>query len=321
MVFEIPFHEGLDASLDWKQRLIPKMFIFSGKGGVGKTSVSAAISCRRASEGKRVLIASVDPAHSLGDSLGVSLDDHEIHAIDGFGGKLHALEIDFNNMPGVQGDGGGNDVHQEAIGDLVNEALFPAPEEMRVVHGLVEMANHVFTNRLSIQEVFIDAAPSGHFLRAITFPFRMQGFMEKFALLYSKMKFMFEFNRRKRQLLEEKERSMQSFSRIMGVLTNPAITTMTLVTIPESMALAETSRTLAALRELGIPVHNLIINKIHAGSRSSHACSFCQRRAANEHAVIEEIERGFPGLSITKVPLLAREVRCIDALSTLGKYL
>src|SRR5205085_517349 len=124
-----------------------------------------------------------------------------------------------------------------------------------------------------------------------------------------------QFARRTRAPLDEVDLFLRDLDerieRVRALLYDPAQTSFTLVTIPEAMAIAETSRYLALLREEDVPVGDLIINRVEA---EHDDCRYCHARVSSQQQWLKKIEKEFSTLSQRRVPLLAGEVRGLDAL-------
>ena len=321
MVVILPFTETKDSPVEQRYKTMPKMILCSGKGGVGKTTVTAAMACARARGGKKVLVISIDPAHSLGDSLGLDLSDNEIHPVDSVE-NLSALELKIRL--GKHGTITGDDATDQIDpGRLLGDVFFPVmSEEMSMLESLLRMTRVLYFKNLTVDEIFIDGAPAGHMLRALSFPFRMNEYLGKVAGLFEKFKRIMSLNPRKRDFLKKKEALLDTFKVIMDVLSNEALSTMVLVTIPETMALMETERTYNDLQALGINVKNIIINKIHEkGIPNNVHCRFCAERIRHETEIISQTMKQFDGVSITRVPLLEREIIGTDHLFSLEPFL
>jgi arsenite-transporting ATPase len=326
MGIHLPFTAEMDKTLDWKELLLPKLVICSGKGGVGKTTVTAALASARARAGKRVLVVSVDPAHSLGDSLCIDLSDGLIHPVPGFA-ALHAQEPKISagsasaSQPGLARDDSDD---PDSIQRLVGDVFLPVSEELNIIHAIVQMWRMLRQENLVVDEIYVDGSPSGHMLRALHFPFRMNEYLGKLGKIADGLKRVLVFDAKKRDMLKGRAAMADSFKAFIAVLSNPAIATTVLVTIPETMALAETERTFDALKDMGIHVTNLVINKIHdRDSMRRLTCPFCAERARNEALILHQIEDrlGSRNLTITRVPLFDNEIRGPSALAEVGSYL
>lgn len=313
MAVLVPFTPESERTLDWRGRLVPKLFVVSGKGGVGKTTVAAALAIARARSGRRTLCVSIDPAHSLGDSLDMNLADGEIHHVPGLD-MLDALELRIQASPA---DG---NVHDgDDIATMMGSVLFPVSEEMIVVNGLVNLFNQVIMNGQRYDDIIVDAAPSGHMIRALSYPFSMKDYVGRIVSLYDKIHATFELDARKRKLLKQQAAMRHSYTRIVETLQHPALATVLLVTIPEAMAAAETARTFLTLNSLGMNISNVVVNKIHDGGDDTTGCTFCMNRKAHEASILRELRESFKQVAMTEIPLLAGEVRGVEALVKFGR--
>jgi arsenite-transporting ATPase len=99
------------------------------------------------------------------------------------------------------------------------------------------------------------------------------------------------------------------------LLYDPEQTTFSLVTIPESMSVRETQRYLELLKEQGVPVRDLIVNRVE---QEHGGCQYCHARVLGQKKWLKEIERAFRGLELHYVPLMAQEVRGVEALKEVG---
>ncbi|HME56132.1 MAG TPA: ArsA family ATPase [Candidatus Lokiarchaeia archaeon] len=321
MVVVLPFTQNTELPVEHRFQAMPKMILCSGKGGVGKTTVTAAMACARARGGKRVLVISIDPAHSLGDSLGLDLSDNEIHPVESVK-NLSALELKIKL--GKHGTiNGSDDSDRIDAGRLLGDIFFPVmSEEMSMLESLLRMSQVLYWKDLKFDEMYIDGAPAGHMLRALSFPFRMNEYLGKIAGIFEKFKRLLSFDPRKRDFLKRKEALVDALKVIMNVLSNEELSTMVLVTIPETMALMETERTFRELQTLGINVKNIIINKIHETDITNDVhCPFCAERIRHEAEMVTQIVNQFNDVSITKVPLLNREIEGTSQLCDLEPFL
>jgi arsenite-transporting ATPase len=328
MGIQLPFSAALDNSLSWKERLLPKLVICSGKGGVGKTTITAALACARAREGKHVLVVSVDPAHSLGDSLGMDLSDAMMHVVPGYS-TLQAQEIKIEmgmkpKPPKHVGHASPDDAitDPEFMQKAFDELYIPISEEFNVLSSLIVAWRSAFQQSILFDEIYVDGAPSGHMLRTLSYPFRMKAYLGKVGAAFQGIKRAITLDPSKRAMLQAKDNAMKSYATLMDLLGNPALSTMILVTIPETMALAETERTFTELQSLGIQVSNIVINKVHDGNTNlGMVCKYCAERSRNEGHIITAIEQRFKDMKVTRIPLLCNEVEGIPALKLIEPFL
>jgi arsenite/tail-anchored protein-transporting ATPase len=105
---------------------------------------------------------------------------------------------------------------------------------------------------------------------------------------------------------------------VRKLLYDPDQTSFSLVTIPEAMSVRETQRYLELLKEQGVPVRDLIVNRVE---QEHEGCEYCHARVLGQKKWLKEISRAFRGLEFHYVPLMAQEVRGVEALIKVGKVI
>ncbi|MBN2154042.1 MAG: ArsA family ATPase [Candidatus Lokiarchaeota archaeon] len=312
--------------------------LFGGKGGVGKTS-SAACSALWAAENtdKSVLIVSTDPAHSLGDSLGLQLEPGTVTPVPGTA-KLFALEISpskaFKEAQEKMGGAGGLDMamgggmegmNVPLLGDLGDLAGMspPGADEAMAFGTVLE-----FLENSEYDLVIFDTAPTGHTLRLLSLPELLSSWIGKLITLRLKLgklmgafKNMFKRSKDKddeADALESIERLKKSIEAAKGELQDPARTSFVIVMIAEDMAIYETERLLSALISYQIPSSHIVVNQIFPESLD---CSFCKSRREFQLKHLVEIEDLYKDdFDVVKVPLFEKEIRKFDQLRRMARY-
>ena len=175
----------------------PRVVVFGGKGGVGKTTCSAASAVRMMKLGHKVAVVSTDPAHSLGDAFGVPLSGSGVDltptVYDNLGGgTLTGYEIDTRgavdefktlltglSTPKAVADAG------VSVGDLASilETLPPGADEVIALAKVVDLLKKGGYTR-----IVLDTAPTGHTLRMLTFPRFVDGLIEKVIKVAERVK-------------------------------------------------------------------------------------------------------------------------------------
>ena len=257
-------------------------FIFiGGKGGVGKTTVSAATALWCARMNKKTLIISTDPAHSLGDSF----DRLIKHVPTPITQNLEAIEID----PDIAMDEYKDRMEQQ---QKYNDALGMFSEQLDVMSsspGIDEVAAfEKFMEYMTSDEydvVIFDTAPTGHTLRLLSFPEMMDSWMGKLiktrtqlGQMASKLKNIIPFmgsDEENAAEMEELNKTKERILRAREVLTDPSRTSFKTVLIPEEMSIYESSRAMDALHKCNMSTDGIIVNKIQPDS--AH-CEFCKAR-------------------------------------------
>jgi arsenite-transporting ATPase len=228
----------------------PRFLFFTGKGGVGKTSVACATALHLAHAGKSVLLVSTDPASNVGQVFGVTIGN-TVTAIDAVPG-LSALEIDPEQAA---------DAYRERIIGPVR-GLLPDKEVLSITEQLsgsctTEIATfNEFTSLLADESVFghfdhvvFDTAPTGHTLRLLQLPGSWTDFLESGKGDASCL-----------GPLAGLEKHKAVYAQAVAALKDPAQTRMVLVSRPQRSALAETDRTHRELIQIGITGAFVVIN-------------------------------------------------------------
>jgi len=293
--------------------------LFSGKGGVGKTTLAAATAVRLARQGTRVLVMSTDPAHSLSDVFAVPLQARPRELMPG----LEAMEVDARGMFSEVMDAAEGE-ETGAMRDLVRlVSETPGVDEFGAIEVLLqamEQAQH--------DVIILDTAPTGHTLRLLMVPQLMDSWFGK--LLEMKSRFA-RASKVLRRLLggrvnaldaEDLGRDLQGGRQRMGslreVLTDPDRAQIVLVTIPEEMGVLETQRTLTRLDQGGMPVGTVVVNQLQPESTD---CLHCSRRRKIHLAELEHMRRVAGEIPVRVVESLPREIKGNEALCELGDLL
>ncbi|MDR2873647.1 MAG: arsenical pump-driving ATPase GET3 [Methanobrevibacter sp.] len=302
-------------------------FIFvGGKGGVGKTSVSVATAIWTANHGKKTLIVSTDPAHSLSDSLETYVGSNPKLILP----NLYAVEIDPEVAMAQQQEEIKNRKSvadsQQAMGlDLLEDQLdlasaAPGADEA----AAFELFLQVMT-RNNYDVVVFDTAPTGHTLRFLSFPDIMESWIGKMLKVKSKvstMKGMFKnlipFSDKDDGESVELEETKKKIEEARAVMSNPEQTTFKMVLIPEEMSIYESERAMESLKKYNINTDSVIINQLMPDIDN---CDFCQSRFKIQQKHVNLINQKFSDKNIFKIPLFKEEVKGIKKLKELGEVL
>jgi len=298
----------------------PRVLLFTGKGGVGKTTVSLATAFKALKFGSRAIVLSSDPAHSLSDALGVKLGPEPQEIEQG----LFAQEIDvyytIQKYWGLLRDYAVNFLRWGKIDDI-------AAEEITALPGISEIAAFIWVNKFYKEKNFdliiMDCAPTAETLLFLSLPQMGEWWMRKFFPLHKRItKTLSPVIRRitdmpmpEDETYDEAEDLYQNLYRAYEVLSNPEIATIRLVTNPERMVIEETKRTFTYIQLYGYAVDCLIINRIIPAEEAPSSFSLyleAQKR------YLEEIEKSFSPLPIFKVRHLGQEAFGRDLLNNIG---
>jgi arsenite-transporting ATPase len=300
-----------------------RYLFFGGKGGTGKTTSAAAsalhlLDTMRRDE--RILLFSTDPAHSLSDSLGVEIGDRLIEVARKGDARLIAYEMDAGaalekfktEHRAILGEiaDRGTLLDESDINELLNLSL-PGIDEVMALFELSRLDREGDYAR-----VVVDTAPSGHTSRLLRLPEVFSHMVTALDRMADKHRYIVaQFSRGGRAREDEVDfflrDLMERIERVTSMLYDPARTAFTLVTIPETMSVEETARYFALLKREGVPITDLVINRVEQERRD---CSYCHARAIGQKPLLKEIAREFKALRLHYMPLLSTEVRGLDAL-------
>ncbi len=307
---------------------------YGGKGGVGKTTCAVATGLSLAAAGRETLVVSTDPAHSLSDSLEADIGSEptELEGAELLGneseraGSLWAVEIDPETQReryeklarALAADlrSAGIRLSDEEVERLFATGAPAGSDEIAALDLLVE-----YVDSGEWDTVVFDTAPTGHTLRLFDMPEVMGLALETARSLRGQAKRI--GNAAKTAMLGpmsmmtgndgDEEESLAVFQarleRAREILVDPERTEFRVVLIPESMAISETRRLVERLREAGVPVERLLVNRMLEDPHEG--CPRCRSRQERHEERLAEVRATFPDLEVVTLPDL--EGRCRDA--------
>ncbi len=314
-----------------------RLLLFGGKGGVGKTTTSAATAVWLADSGLRVLLVSSDPAHSTSDSLGVEIGSEPtpIEGVDGLFGlemdpesKISTLLPKLGEMMNNMGSGGG----MGGLGSLSMMLEPNAKEEMAEMRSEVQTSDMVIPGldeALAFDEllrhvedptwdvIVFDTAPTGHTLRFLSLPELIESWSDRLIRMMrvsGGIRSMIFGRKESESMKEELERFRRRVLHVRRVLSNEEITSFTLVTIPERMGINETLRAHESLSEYKLPVPSCLVNRVTP--EFDHP--FLSNRREAELERIEELKGQLENVEIATMELMDTEVVGLERLRDVG---
>ena len=281
--------EGLCAELS--RGAARRYVMVGGKGGVGKTSLSAALGVALAARGHKTLVVSTDPAHSLSDSLGQRVDGGRPVRVDGMAaGQLYGLEVnpedakeelrEFSGSDGAREMGAGVKDFMGSVGlggvvdqiaDLrLGELLDSPPPGFDEAVAISKVVKFTESDEYSdFTRIVFDTAPTGHTLRLLSLPEFLDRSIGKVVALRQKLnsasgaiKSLFGIREEDDKTSERLERLKARMKKVQDIFTDTETTEFLIVTIPTLMAVVESSRLLGSLRDDGVPVRNIVLNQV-----------------------------------------------------------
>tara|TARA_B100000282_G_scaffold235377_1_gene177849 strand:- start:529 stop:1785 length:1257 start_codon:yes stop_codon:yes gene_type:complete len=304
-----------------------RLLLFGGKGGVGKTTTSTATAVHLADCGFKVLLVSSDPAHSTSDSLDCEIGT-EPTPIEGVNG-LYGLEMDpesklssilpklgnmvdgMNSGGGLQGLGGLGMMFDSGAKEEMEEIKSEVKTSEMILPGLDEalafdeLLKHVEDPNWDV--IVFDTAPTGHTLRFLSLPEIIEawsGRLIRLMRISGGIRSMLFGRKESQEMKEELERFRKRVLHVRRILSDPNITSFTLVTIPEKMGVNETLRAHQSLLEYKLPVSSCLVNRVTP--EFDH--EFLQKRRNAELLRISELSKSLDGVEVSMMELLDEEV-------------
>lgn len=293
-----------------------RILIFTGKGGVGKTSVAAAHARYSALLGQKTLIVSTDMAHNLGDIFGVELGKTVCHIHE----NLDALEIDPNHMM----------EHEFAdmkaaifkmidssglpLGDLAELNVFPGMDELFSLLKILE----IYENG-EYERIIVDCAPTGETLSLLKFPELLGWYMEKFLpvgkvalrVLSPISKTVFKVELPNSAAISDIERLFLRLVELQNLLKDSEVTSIRLVAMPEKMVVEETKRNYMYMNLYNFNVDGLYINRILPQEIHN---DFFTEWLNIQTTYIEELESVFSDVPVYHIPWFEKDLNGIEGI-------
>lgn len=279
---------------------------FTGKGGVGKTSVACAAALRLADAGKKVLLVSTDPASNLDEVLGTPLGHHPtvVPSVPG----LSAMNLDPEKSAA--------EYRERMVGPYRGQlpaAAVASMEEQFSGSCTLEIAAFDEFSRLlgdasatsEFDHVIFDTAPTGHTLRLLTLPSAWAGFMEKNTTGTSCL-----------GPLAGLQAQQKLYQDTVKALGDPKVTTFVLVARAEGTALREAARTSNELAGLGVKNQHLVVNGVFQATDLTDPYALAMQKRGE--TAMDAIPKELVNLPRTIVPLSGGGVLGIEALRSLG---
>jgi arsenite-transporting ATPase len=302
--------------------LATRTILYTGKGGVGKTSVAAATATQCASSGKRTLILSTDPAHSLSDSFQAELGAEPTAVRE----RLDAAEIDAQHelgrhWSGVQG-WFGELLAQRGL-DRVSAQELTVPPGMDELFCLLRLKDHHESGDWEV--IIIDCAPTGETLRLLSFPDAARWWLER-VVPFQKMILSYAAPLARGVLdiplptgavLDDLQRLSQNLLAMDAILRDTTGSSIRLVMAPDRMVIGEAMRTFTYLNLYGYLTDAVIVNKIFPDDVGP----YFERWRGLQSEQLELVHSAFAPVPILEAPYFDQEVIGEEMLDRLGEQL
>ncbi len=269
-----------------------KALFFTGKGGVGKTTVSCVVAVHIAEQGCKTLIVTTDPAAHLGEVFGVRVGSEPVRIMDNLLAVMIDQEQAFREYKErILADARGK-YSEDMVGAMEEELNSPCTEEMAAFDKFVR-----FIEGSAYDVVVFDTAPTGHTLRLLDLPFDYAKQVEMMVTTD--------------ESAGVKRESQNRFREIISLLRDRDRAVFSFVLYPESTPIMESYRAMVDLRDAGIETQLVVANMV----LPEEVCGndFFQNRRAMQMKYLREIGERF-NLPVLRFPMMQEEIRGIERL-------
>lgn len=300
-----------------------RIILYTGKGGVGKTSVAAASACLMASVGKKVLIMSTDQAHSLGDSFDIKLEKEPCQIQK----NLYGMEIDsvyesekswghlksyMKEMLTIKGDGG---IEVEEL------LVFPGMEELFSMFKILEIYE-----KGEFDVLIVDCAPTGETLSLLKYPEMLSDLMEKVLPIKRKgaklagpaVEKILKIPMPDDHVFDDIEYVMDKMERLQQLMLNKDIVSLRIVTTPEKIVIQEAKRNFTCLHLYNYNVDAIIINRIYPKKAME---GYFSKWIVMQEEGLREIAESFSEVPRFYLELQKGEIRTLQVLDYVGRQM
>ena len=301
-----------------------RIIFFSGKGGVGKTSVASAHALRAAENGEKTILVSADRAHNIGDVFQTETGPEIIRIED----NLDGLELDPDSLMKKE-----YPQATSAVWDLLGGSGFsgvdpgddafwlPGFEDLFSLLKIADLYKNGWYDK-----IIVDCAPTASTLSLLKMPELLQWYMERFSpvgkalvrMLAPSAKRKYRISLPRREAMNDMERIWQKLLELQDILKDPLITTVRLVCIPEKMIVSETKRDFMYLSLYRYPVDGIFINRILPEKTGN---SFMEEWRKIQQKYIREYEEVFQNTSVFQLPWLSEEIKGQEAVKHIADLL
>ena len=295
-----------------------RLVLYLGKGGVGKTTLSAATAARAARLGKRTLVVSTDLAHSLADALDVTLSAEPTKVADNlWAQEINALD-EMRSHWGRMQNYVSTVLKKQGINDV-------AAEEMALIPGMDEIVALLNIHRKAREGEFdvvvVDAAPTGETVRLLSMPETFLFYVNHAtgwkSVAFTAAKPLLKSFLPGVNVLDSLQKLNEQVAVLRGVLTDPDVSSYRLVVTPEKMVIKEALRAETYLALYGYPIDGVVCNRV-LPAEATQQSGLLGEMATQQRQYYEQIHATFAPLPVWDATYRSREIIGATALAELG---
>src|SRR5919106_4409139 len=300
--------------------MTPRTILYTGKGGVGKTSVAAATARRCAEAGLRTVVLSTDPAHSLSDSLEAELEAEPTPVAERLWGQEVQAQREMERNWGAVQEWLGGLLADRGVMSIAAEEL-TVPPGMDELFSLLQIKRHHESGDYDV--IVVDCAPTGETLRLLSFPEIAQWWLEKVFPVERKLvtaarpiaKTFLDVELPSQDVFGEVNRLVRNLVAMNEILRDRERASIRLVMNADRMVTLEAQRTFTYLNLYGYLTDAVVVNRLFPDEVGSGYFGAWRRRQGER---LEEIEQGFAPVPVLRARYFDEEVAASGMLDRLG---
>ena len=300
-----------------------RVLLYTGKGGVGKTTIAAATAVKSAELGYRTIVLSTDAAHSLADAFDISLSGEPKAIAPNLWGQETEMSQTLKTYWSDIQDWMAALMAWRGLEEIIADemAIVPGMEELA---NLLYIVNYYYSGEYDV--IIVDCAPTGETLRLLSFPEHLRWWMEKMfpigrtatSLVRPFVRPFLNIPLPGDKVFQSAERLFEELARMRALLTDPEKASVRIVVNPERMVIKEAQRTFTYLNLYGYTTDLIICNRLIPEEVSDRYFDSWKESQTRHYQVIEEC---FAPLPILRVPLLEHEVVGMPMLKVMAQAL
>ncbi len=300
----------------------PRTILYTGKGGVGKTSVAAATARRCAAAGLRTIVLSTDPAHSLGDSLEAELGSEPVAVAERLDAQQVSAQVEMEDNWGAVQAWLGQILVERGV-DRISAEELTVPPGMDELFSLLAIKRHYEEEAYDV--IVVDCAPTGETLRLLSFPDVARWWLEKVFPQQSRLmdaarpfaRAVLDVALPGDEVLEDVQRLTRNLIAMNEILRDHERVSIRLVMNPDRMVVDEARRTFTYLNLYGFLTDAVVVNRVFPHDVGDYFGAWREQQERQ----LEDVASAFAPVPVLRAPYFDREVLGAEMLDRLGDEL
>jgi arsenite-transporting ATPase len=297
----------------------PRIILYTGKGGVGKTSVAAATARRIAAGGARTLVLSTDPAHSLAESLQAPVGAEPTDLGDGVWAQQVQAQDELERNWSAAQEWLGGVLAERGVERIAAEEL-TVPPGADELFSLLQLKRHAESGEWDA--IIVDCAPTGETLRLLSFPDAARWWLDRVlgresALLTAARplaRAFFDLTLPDERVMNDIQRLVHNLIAMHELLRDGEHATLRLVMTPDRMVVAEAMRTFTYLNLYGYLCDAVVVNRVFPEDVGDYFGAWRKVQAAQ----LAEVDADFAPVPVLRAPYFEQEVLGAEMLDRLA---